>query len=146
MTSLEVGLIVAGFSVTLASVFAMFVRISNRMRDFETLVTQLDTKVSPLWARVQTVIAQDLHHPLKQFAEMDKLLEELESLIISEEGRNRLKVLLIERSVDMDPIITNSQRESAKLMIHVMDKVVQESRGDEPSTIEQVSIQEPKKE
>jgi hypothetical protein len=130
MSPLAVGLIIAGFSVTLASVFGAFVRLSARMQAFEILISQLDTKVSPLWARVQTVIATDLHHPHVQYAEMDSLLEELTNLTISPTGRERLKVLLLERSKDMDTEITQDQRDSAILMIHVMDKVVKESKED----------------
>ena len=140
MSPLAIGLIIAGFSVILAAVIAGFVRMSARMQQFEILVSQLDTKVSPLWARVQTVIAADLHHPHPQYAEMDRLLEELEKLTISEAGRSRLKILLQQRSMDMDPDITQAQRDKSVLMLHVMDLVVQEAGSTGRVTNERVGI------
>jgi len=87
----------------------------------------LSTQVSPLWARVQSEIAGELHHPHPRYAEMDTLLEKLEALLITEDERVRLKELLVQRSLDMHEDITDSQRASAKLMIGVMDKVLKET-------------------
>jgi len=96
----------------------------QKLRD---AVTELQTKVSPLWASVQQRISNDLHHPDVKFHEMDGLLEKLESLTISNGERHRLKELLDARSVDMDPLVTQSQRDSAKIMAIVMEKVVKET-------------------
>jgi hypothetical protein len=79
-----------------------------------------------LWARVQAQIAQDLHHPNPRYTEMDGLLEKLDNLTITLDERDRLKVLLAERSKDMHEDIGQQQREKASFMITVMDMVLAE--------------------
>lgn len=95
----------------------------------EADMVQLKTQMSPLWAQVQSRIAAELHHPHPRYAEMDKLLERLETvpLQMSPAERDRLKELLRLRSLDMHPDITPGQRSSAVLMLGVMDKVLEES-------------------
>jgi hypothetical protein len=88
----------------------------------------LDTKVSPLWSQVQLRLSNDLHQPHPRYAEMDTLLERLDSLVITPPERDRLKELLKERAADHHPDITDGQRSSALLMLGVMDKVLEESR------------------
>lgn len=100
-----------------------------RVLDLQLEVRQLTTQISPLWARVQAQIAADLHQPHPRYAEMDKLLEKLEGLVITIDERSRLKVLLIARSQDMHVDITQDQREKAALMIMVMDAVLKERAG-----------------
>ena len=125
MTTLETGLLVALFVAILAALARLYARIAEHDRQIAIMSTQ----VSPLWATVQKVISEELHHPHAQYAEMDLLLEKLEDLIITPTERQRLKILLQQRSEDMDSNITESQRKSAKLMIDVMDKVVQEANS-----------------
>jgi hypothetical protein len=127
MTPLVTGLIVATFVAVIGG-FAIFFRALNtQMTDLRLEVRELKTQVSPLWAKVQAQISSDLHHPHPRYLEMDKLLEKLESLKITNLERVRLKVLLFERSTDMHEDITNDQREKALLMIKVMDMVLVEA-------------------
>ena len=128
MSALETGILVAAFSVCLAAILAFVVRLNGRLNEFDKVITRLDTQVSPLWAQVQARISSDLHHPHPRYFEMDILLEKLEALTITNDERERLKVLLRERSVDMHEDISESQRQSAKIMSGVMDKVVLESK------------------
>jgi len=129
MTGLEVGLIVAAFSIVLTAILAYLVRQSAHMQDMRDEITILKTQVSPLWAQVQSRIAADLHHPHPRYFEMDKLLEKLEALTITPEERSRLEVLLVQRSTDMHEDITDIQRKEAKLMSQVMHIVVLEAKG-----------------
>jgi len=130
MSTVEIGIVIAAFSVLLTALLAFVVRLNARLNDFDKIITRLDTQVSPLWAQVQARISSDLHHPHPRYFEMDTLLEKLEALKISDTERDRLKVLLRERSVDMHEDISESQRQSAKIMSGVMDKVVLENKGE----------------
>jgi hypothetical protein len=117
------GMIVALFAALLGSVALLY----SRIRAIELKVTELSVQVSPLWARMQSRIAAELHHPHPRYSEMDSLLEQLEALTITDEGRTRLKILLEIRSKDMHTDITPAQRSSAALMLGIMDKVLEES-------------------
>jgi len=117
------GIFLALMVAAIAAIGALY----NRIRALEVEQAKQAIQLSPLWARVQAQISSDLHHPHPRYLEMDTLLEELESLTITPSQRNRLKILLFERSTDMHPDITDSQREKAKLMIVVMDMVVAEA-------------------
>jgi hypothetical protein len=108
---------------------------SDEMKTLEASIVAINsrldilaTQVSPLWARVQSQIANELHHPNLRYAEMDKLLEKLESLDITSEERARLKELLLQRSVDTHSDIDDDQRSSALIMVSVMGKVLKETK------------------
>lgn len=120
--------LVTAFGVILTAIVAFGVATHRRIRQLELEKVRMDTQLSPLWANVQSRIADELHHPNPRYAEMDTLLEQLEALTITVDGRTRLKKLLEERSKDMHQDITEGQRTSASLMILVMDKVVVESK------------------
>lgn len=93
----------------------------------QTQIAVLTTQMSPLWSSVQSKIIAELHHPSKQFKEMDILMEQLEQLKITSDGTKRLKVLLLERSVDTSPEVSAEERASAILLLSVMDKVIDEA-------------------
>jgi hypothetical protein len=128
MNTLAAGLIVGSFTIFLAAILAYCVRINARQSEQAIDIATLKTQVSPLWARVQARISEDLHHPHPRYYEMDKLLESLEALTITTDERIRLKELLLERSVDMHEDITEEQRKKAQLMIQVMELVLLESK------------------
>jgi hypothetical protein len=128
MTGLEQGLLISLFSVSLAALLAYVVRLNGKLSEQEKEIAILKTQISPLWSQVQARISANLHHPHARYLEMDTLLEKLEALTISSEERLRLKVLLQERSVDMHYEISNEQRAEAKLMIGVMDLVLDEAK------------------
>ncbi|MGC2234271.1 MAG: hypothetical protein WBA09_22410 [Candidatus Acidiferrum sp.] len=132
MTGLEQGLLISCFSVSLAGLLAYVVRLNTRMGEQDKEIEILKTKISPLWMQVQARISSDLHHPSPRYLEMDALLEKLEALTITDEERTRLKVLLEERSTDMHAEINDEQRAKAKLMIGVMDLVLDEARETKP--------------
>lgn len=96
--------------------YELFTKISR-------LEENLRTASVPLWSAVQKQIVRDLHQPHMRYLEMDTLLEKLESMTISPTERDRLKVLLEERSIDMTEDVTMDQRISAKMMSLVMEKV-----------------------
>jgi len=129
MNGLFIGLTVAAFSILLGSVIAYNVRQSAELQKMRIQIEVLSTQVSPLWAQIQSRIAADLHHPHPRYFEMDKLLEKLEALTITEDERKRLDTLLAERSVDFHDDITDIQRKEAKLMSQVMHIVILEAKG-----------------
>jgi hypothetical protein len=129
MSGLEIGLIVAAFSIILGAIIAYNVRQAGHIADMREEIAILRTRVSPLWAQIQTRIATDLHHPHPRYLEMDTLLEKLELLTITPAERERLEVLLLDRSLDMHDDITEVQRKEAQLMSQVMHIVVLESKG-----------------
>jgi hypothetical protein len=129
MHPLIAALIVAAFGVAFAGTIAYFVKINTKLTDQAIQIAELKTQVSPLWAQVQARISSDLHHPNPRYYEMDGLLEKLEALTINPAERARLKVLLLERSNDHHPDITEEQRKKAGLMAQIMDMVVLEAKG-----------------
>lgn len=124
MNALTQGLLIATFTAVLAGMGWLAVFLNNLSKD----VRQLQTQMSPFWASVQMQISKDLHQPHERYAEMDGLLEKLEHLTITHEERERLKVLLAERSQDMNEDITENQRKKASLMIPLMELVTEEAK------------------
>ena len=102
-----------------------------RLDAIEKQILTLDFQVTPMWAKVQKSISADLHQPHRKYAEMDKLLEQLEALTITPAGRLRLKTLLEIRSKDMSAEVTESERKSAEIMSVVMEKVLMEQEASE---------------
>lgn len=125
--SILIGVVVAAFGAGFTAIFAYLRTLNADIVSIKVAMSKLDTQVSPLWAKVQAQISADLHHPHPQYKEMDDLLEKLEAITITSEERARLEVLLVQRSHDMSPMISNSQRESAVIMIQVMKKVLREA-------------------
>lgn len=123
-----IGIAVGTYTIIVTAVLAYCLRINARQTEQAIQIAELKLQMSPLWARIQAQISADLHHPHSRYAEMDGLLEKLDSLTILPEERTRLKVLLIERSEDMHKDITESQRQSAKMMIPLMDLVMIEAK------------------
>jgi hypothetical protein len=128
MTPLIQGLIISTFSVAFAALLTYVVRLNSKLSEQEKEIAILKTQISPLWMRVQARISADLHHPHPRYLEMDILLEKLDSLSISNVERSRLKVLLEERSTDTSHEINDEQRAKARLMIGVMDLVLDEAK------------------
>jgi hypothetical protein len=106
--------------------------LDDRLTVIDSQMAMLMTQVSPLWAAVQSKIAKDLTHPSPQFEEMDALLRDLEALKLSTEGKERLLVLLEERIHSVDPEVTEAEKESARLLEGVMEKVLEEAETDTP--------------
>jgi hypothetical protein len=83
------------------------------------------------WARLQSELADTLHHPHPESQETDLLLEKLEKVTtfgvstISVEDRSRLTALLRERMDD--PAQTESERTRAELLLFAMRRVQQEN-------------------
>lgn len=106
--------------------------LDERLSVIDSQMQMLMTQVSPLWAAVQSKIAKDLTHPSPQFAEMDELLKDLESLQLTPGGKDRLLTLLEERIHSTDPEVTDAEKESARLLEGVMEKVLEEAKDDAP--------------
>ena len=118
-----------------ASVIAAEAKEQEKWRkEVDKNMAVLLTQVSPLWAAVQSKIAKDLTHPHVQFKEMDELLRQLEAMEITDDGRERLHELLRERSTSQDPEVSDEERNSARLMIGIMEKVVAEAADPSPIT------------
>jgi hypothetical protein len=100
---------------------------ADRLAILTTNLATLSTKVGLFWTTVQARIANDLHHPHTQFAEMDHLLAKLVAGFLDDSERARLEVLIDERIISTDPEVSESERNSAKMMIDVMDKALKES-------------------
>src|ERR1700679_181809 len=109
-------LLVAAFSAILIAMLAVMGYMARLIGGLVTDVNTLKTQMSPFWASVERIVSKELHHPSARYAEMDALLEKLDTLTITANERDRLRVLLIERSIDQHDDITESQRQKAKLM------------------------------
>lgn len=120
-------ILIALVTAAASAVVAYIVRLNSKISKMGLEIATLQTQVNPLWRRIQNQIARDLHHPQLRYREMDKLLEKLEGLTIEDKERDRLKELLVHRSLDMHPDISPIQRKKAELMSNVMDMVVMEA-------------------
>ena len=140
MNPLLQGTVLAVLSGVIAYIFTSFRTHQNESRAeardlqarigaIELQLARISTQISPMWAKVQAQIAEDLHHPHARYVEMDKLLEKLEAMTITADERSRLKELLMERSMDFHEDISEDQRKKALLMILVMDAVLTEAAG-----------------
>jgi hypothetical protein len=129
MSPLEQQLLVTVFGALLVAILGimgwMARVIWQIVRDVDTLKTQM----SPFWASVERIVSAELHHPSARYAEMDGLLEKLDVLTITDEERERLRVLLLERSNDEHADITESQKQKALLLIPLMDVVLEEAKA-----------------
>src|SRR5207344_3449557 len=80
---------------------------------------------SPLWATLQKKLSADLTHPEAKFHAADELFRKLEALTISATEREQLELVLRQRMVDAD--VSKEEQSSARIMIEVMDKVLEEA-------------------
>lgn len=93
-------------------------------------ILTLDFPVKLLWAKAETKLSKTLHMPEARYAEMDKLLTQLDDRSITAEGRIRLKELANERIHDFSKEISDEHRESAAALGPVMDKTVMETAAE----------------
>lgn len=103
-------------------------KVLERLTALEGQQAEMNFKVTPLWARVQKTLSDDLHHPHAKDKEMDGLLEKLEALEIDEPETEQLKKLLIHRT--NDATVPEKERASAAIMATVMDKVLVETEAE----------------
>jgi hypothetical protein len=132
VSTLDIGLITTAFGVTLAAILATLGWMAKRVGKLVNDVSTLQTQMSPFWASVERIVSKDLHHPSPRYAEMDGLLEKLAALTITDDERERLKALLIERSTDTHEDITENQRTKASIMIPLMTLVLDEAKTKQP--------------
>ena len=103
------------------SIVAQFVFLRRQKKIYQ------DSPFFSSWKRLQTELADTLHHPHIGAEEVDSLLEKLETFTtvglstISNGDRKRLMVLLQERA--NDPTQTSSERTRAELLLITMQKV-----------------------
>ena len=126
-------IVVAGLFITI------YFKITDRLLKLEIDMATVGTQISPLWAQVQAKIASELHHPNPNYAAMDRLLEKLEALTITGDERIALKLLLLKRSRDMSPEVSEDERKSAILMIQVMGKVLIEAASIQDKIVRSVA-------
>lgn len=133
---LNTGLIIAVATAILALVTGIYLQtrqeriatakeLTKWQQSVDTTLAKHGTQLSPLWARVQDQISADLHHPDTEHSEMDHLLEKLDRLEITLAERAVLRQLLVERS--HDPRVSESEQESAVMMITVMARTLTEA-------------------
>lgn len=118
--------------VMLAAVLAAIGMLFSRIRALEVQITEVQTKVAPFWASVQSKIADALHQPDDSALELDKLLENLENLTLTPSEltdlEQRLRVIR-----DTGPV---DAAQKAGLLLKVMPMVLEEAAGDIPTSDE----------
>lgn len=132
--------------VVLTAVIGWLFRTSSaknlRMAELEKTVSELttalaisDTKLTPMWLKVQKQLIEDLHHPHENAEEMDKLLDVLsaQDVDLTHDETIRMRELLRRRKNDMS--VSEHERASATIMAVVMDKVLIESQAPEEELI-----------
>jgi hypothetical protein len=110
----------------LGAIGALLLRLRKNERD----IVELQTKVSPFWASIQTKVADALHQPDIQHADTDNLLEKLEARTITPKEQKKLERKL-ESMVSTAP---TDVAEKAHVLLTVMPLVVQEKAGTLPDT------------
>lgn len=106
-----------------------------KARAYDALITRvaawdvrwatLSSDISPLWQTLQKKLGADLTHPDEP--ETDALIAKLLELNISNDERERLKLRLKQRIDGDDPKVSDSERASARIMLEVMGKVLEEA-------------------
>lgn len=99
---------------------------SEKILLLEARIAELEFPVKLMWATKQQEYAAILHHPHAKDHEMDDLLEKLTNIKILPDEVARLKVLLLARSQDMSPEISEEERVVAARMAGVMNETVAE--------------------
>lgn len=131
---------IVAFGVVITTLIAIWRTSSavknKRIDDLEAAVAELkvnaavaDTKLTPLWAKVQRQMSDELHHPHAENLEADELIDKLENLEATPSETARLKVLFHERANSDDPKISARERSIAKIMPVIMDLVLEEAES-----------------
>lgn len=128
MTLEKFGLIL--LPVIVVALLAAVGGLLARIRKSELAIVELQTKVSPFWASIQTKVADALHQPDIQHADTDNLLEKLEARTITPEEQAKLERKL-ETMVTTSP---TDVAEKAKTLLIVMPLVKSELAGTLPHT------------
>jgi len=115
------------FGAVITATSAFCVSMSLRLRELEKSMREAQTQIKPFWAYAQSVIAADLHHDDEPVT--DALIEKLLALTITPEERVVLDGRLMSRYLDKSGKYSEDERESAKLMVGIMKKVVIENAG-----------------
>lgn len=133
--------VVLGFGVPMFAAFLAGIGyLLARLRKTENNIVELQTKMLPFWSAAQTAFAEALHKPDPHFAGRDTLIEQLENLTITPEGRLELEKMLKEqRDNDSEP----DAAKKAGIMLDVMPMVLLERAGKLP-TEDQRSISQKK--
>jgi hypothetical protein len=108
----------------------------KRVTDWDVRWATLSTDVSPLWATLQKKLSADLTHPEAKFHAADELFRKLEALTISATEREQLELVLRQRMVDAD--VSKEEQSSARIMLEVMDKVLEEAA--DPTVLTDVKL------
>jgi hypothetical protein len=115
--------------VGLGAILTYCIWLTRSIHLLELKLVEMSVQIAPFWASVQAKISADLHHPDPRYHEMDRLLEKLDELTITDAERVRLKELLLKRSTDMHDDMSEPQRQAASAMIGVMDLVLHEAQA-----------------
>ena len=122
-------LVFVGFAIlaSVPSIIAQFVFLRRQKKMFQ------DSPFFASWKRLQSELADTLHHPHPEAQETDHLLEELETVTlagvsgISTVDRARLIELLKERAADTEE--SSSERTRAELLLIAMRRVEQDDKN-----------------
>lgn len=87
----------------------------------------LRPKIKPFWAKLQSDVANTLHQPHPEYAEMDDYYEKLENLTITAEERVRFTALL-EQS-ENDPEVSDDFKARVKILRIAIPRVLDEAAG-----------------
>lgn len=125
--------------------------ILKRLGEIESRLKVLDIQVSPFWGAVQTEMLKTLHHDPKhgsEFAESDALIDKFAETApgdIEPADRTRMKELMLIRSTDQNPAVSDIERATAKIIALVIDKASAEAAAPpEESTPQLVSVPDAK--
>ena len=104
-------------------------RSENNRAEIDKLtsdVKRLQDQVVPLYQGFQNILGDHLTHPSDEFKEADLKLASLRLFEITDDDRQRLTVLMKQRSVTDNPKVSDQEKNEALVMIAVMPLVVEE--------------------
>jgi hypothetical protein len=99
------------------------------LRRIQKQIDGLSITTTPFWAVFQREVAESLHHPHAESQELDRYLEKLEMLTLTDEETETLESLLKSKAGDKNE--TQKERDRAELLLFAMPRVVSERKDAE---------------
>lgn len=110
--------------VLLAACVAIGLIVVLMQWQLQSRLVALEKRTPPFWAVLQRHVSNALHHPHPESQVLDRLIEKLESLEITDEETRELEDLLKAKVEDVNE--ADNERERASLLLFVMPRALKE--------------------
>jgi len=108
-------------------------KLETRMRDMEKSLLLVNQQVLPMNAAFQAILIRELTH--FHTPRMDELMQMMgPPCLLTDDDREELDDLLVERTLDMGDMISESERDAARMLPMVMRRVAREAEEIQTAT------------